>query len=49
MPNNGIKALNTFVPTHQRRQIHVGIGDGIFEDIEVIGILPGFRGNLLIG
>jgi hypothetical protein len=49
MPNNGIKALNTFVPTDQRRQIHVGIGDGIFEDVKVIGVLSGFGGNLLIG
>lgn len=49
MPDNGIKALNTFFPTYQRRQIHVGIADRIFEDIEVIGVLSGFGENLLIG
>jgi hypothetical protein len=41
--------LNTFVPTHQRRQIHVGIGDDIFEDLKVIGVLSRFGENLLIG
>jgi hypothetical protein len=49
MPDDGIKALNTFVPTHQIRQIHVGRGDDIFEDIEVIRVLPGFGEHLLKG
>ncbi len=34
---------------HQIRQIHVGIGDGIFEEVEVIEVLSGFGEDLLKG
>jgi hypothetical protein len=33
----------------QIRQIYVGIGDGIFEEVEVIEVLAGFGENLLKG